>query len=536
MTDAANLDKLKSLLMRFGVARLSQLVGIETLENMERWFRVRVTAPNLVAILIQRHGSSILGNALIRKALVDHLEEFDRNYVLSGSSRVTWSSRSATTQRLVQTLGVGDGFLPREKEEKPQSILSICPQAPLHDFQFNVKARILGALYSPSSRVLMHMPTGAGKTRTACEVMVDVLRAEPPGPAIIVWLAHSEELCQQAVESIEQSWALKGDHKVSITRLWGGFDKPTEVPSRGFVVASFQSVYSMLTSTSMDLSLLRVIGGATKLIVVDEAHKATAPTYDIAITTLSMASTPPKILGLTATPGRGEDEDENLKLSKFFDNTKIGLCDNAGTPLSDGIGYLQELGVLAKLQRERIETNLSIDLTNDEITKLSNLMELPSSFLKRLGGQHERNLLIFNRLMELSDARRQVILFACSVAQAELFSDLCVARNISARLITGSTDAFDRARWIDEYKRCDVQILINYGVLTTGFDAPNTDTVFITRPTASVVLYSQMIGRAIRGPKNGGNETAKIIDVVDNLIGMPSENMAYNYFNDIWSL
>lgn len=137
--------------------------------------------------------------------------------------------------------------------------------------------------------------------------------------------------------------------------------------------------------------------------------------------------------------------------------------------------------------------------------------------------------------MQLHDAKNQVILFACSVAHAELLSDLCAARDIPARLITGKTAAVDRSRWIEDYKSGTIRMLINYGVLTTGFDAPNTDTVFITRPTASVVLYSQMIGRAIRGPKNGGNERAKVIDVIDNLTGMPSENMAYNYFNNIWS-
>ena len=78
-------------------------------------------------------------------------------------------------------------------------------------------------------------------------------------------------------------------------------------------------------------------------------------------------------------------------------------------------------------------------------------------------------------------------------------------------------------------------MLINYGVLTTGFDAPNTDTVFITRPTTSVVLYSQMLGRAIRGPRNGGNERALVVDVVDNLAGMPAENMAFNFFNHVWT-
>ena len=527
--------KLKSVLGRFGVAKLSELVGMETLENMEKWFRVRVTAPKLIDILLQRYGSSILGNAQIRKMVLNHVDDFDRKYILGTSSKVIWSSSSSSAQRLVQTLELGPEFLPPVAEVSPPASNSIPVSAPLHEYQYNVKARAIAALKLPSSRILLHMPTGAGKTRTACELMVDALRAEPPGPALIVWLAHSEELCTQAVEAIERSWSTKGDHQASVTRIWGGFERPSDAPLRGFVVASFQSIHALLTSASKDLSLLREIGAATKMIVIDEAHKAIAPTYEIAINSLSMASTPPKLVGLSATPGRSENREENRELSEFFDNTKIGLCDDSGRELEDGIGYLQDMGVLARLDREKIETDVSIDLSESEMAKLSELMELPESFLRRLGGQHERNLLIFNRMMELSDAKRQVILFACSIAHAELLSDLCVARNIAARLVTGQTDPKDRARYIAEYKDGKVQLLINYGVLTTGFDAPNTDTVFITRPTASVVLYSQMIGRAIRGPKNGGNERARVIDVVDNLNGMPSENMAYNYFNNVWS-
>lgn len=529
------MDKLRQVLGRLGAAQLSELVGIETLENMNRWFRVNITRHRLVDILEQRHGSKILGNSKIRQLTVDHLEKFEKDYVLGGASRVTWSYNSGTAKRLIQTLDLTSDYLPKAPIPQQPAKSMIGCAASLHKYQFSVKTRAKKSIEQPSSRVLIHMPTGAGKTRTACELMVDMLRSENPGEALIIWLAHSEELCLQAVEAIERAWTAKGDHDAEILRLWGTYPKPTIVPERGFVIASFQTVYAMLTSASRDLQILRQIGARTKMIVIDEAHKAIAPTYETAISALSMASIPPRIVGLTATPGRSDDPIENRKLTHFFNDKKISLADDDGNELSDGIGYLQELGVLAKLVREPIETKISIDLTNEEIKQLSNLMELPESFLKRLGGQHERNLLIFNKMMQLCDEGRQVILFACSVAHAELLSDLCVSKNIPARLVTGKTAPEDRLNWIDEYKRGQVQFLINYGVLTTGFDAPNTDTVFITRPTASVVLYSQMIGRAIRGKKNGGNEYARIIDVVDNLNGMPTENLAFNYFNNIWN-
>lgn len=527
------MEKLLIIMNRFGVAKLSELVGMETLESMERLFRVKVTSSRLSAILVQRYGTAILGEKKLRDMVLSHMDDFDRSYVLGSGSTVPWSVRSEAVQRLLQTLALPKEFGPQDKKAVINPISIVPVQTELHPYQFNIKIRALQMLRDSSSRMLLHMPTGAGKTRTACELMADILRQEPPGPALIVWLAHSEELCQQAVESIERIWSEKGDHKVAITRIWGGVERPKSVLERGFVVASFQSIHAQLKSAS-DLKLLDSISKHTRMIVVDEAHKAIAPTYDVAISTLSMASVPPRIMGLTATPGRGDDEDENRRLNQFFNGNKVGLCHDDGTAMEDGIGYLQDLGVLARLEREEIKTNLDIDLTDDERRKLTELMELPEGFLKRLGEQNERNLLIFNRLVELDSEGKQVIVFACSVAHAELLSDLCTARGIDSRLITGSTSSYDRAESIREYKAGEVNFLINYGVLTTGFDAPNTDTVFITRPTASVVLYSQMIGRAIRGPKNGGNLSATVIDVIDNILGMPSENMAYNYFNDVW--
>jgi len=79
-------------------------------------------------------------------------------------------------------------------------------------------------------------------------------------------------------------------------------------------------------------------------------------------------------------------------------------------------------------------------------------------------------------------------------------------------------------------------VICNYGVLTTGFDAPNTSATVIARPTKSLVLYSQMVGRATRGPKAGGNVTCEISTVVD--IGLPGFGdlaEAFTNWEDVWN-
>jgi superfamily II DNA or RNA helicase len=72
--------------------------------------------------------------------------------------------------------------------------------------------------------------------------------------------------------------------------------------------------------------------------------------------------------------------------------------------------------------------------------------------------------------------------------------------------------------------------------LTAGFDAPRTSAALIARPTKSLVLYSQMVGRAIRGPRAGGNKEAEIVTVVDRgLPGFGSVAEAFNNWEDVWS-
>ena len=79
------------------------------------------------------------------------------------------------------------------------------------------------------------------------------------------------------------------------------------------------------------------------------------------------------------------------------------------------------------------------------------------------------------------------------------------------------------------------QILCNFGVLTTGFDAPKTSAALIARPTLSLVLYSQMVGRAMRGVTAGGNRECEIVTVVDPRIpGFGSVLEAFTNWEDVW--
>ena len=98
------------------------------------------------------------------------------------------------------------------------------------------------------SKVLVQMPTGSGKTRTMLEAACDHIRQNEDSNTTIVWLAHSEELCEQAASSFEEIWAKLGSESAQVIRLWGGKspDSFSDVTKPTFVVTSFQTAYSMI--------------------------------------------------------------------------------------------------------------------------------------------------------------------------------------------------------------------------------------------------------------------------------------------------
>jgi len=132
---------------------------------------------------------------------------------------------------------------------------------------------------------------------------------------------------------------------------------------------------------------------------------------------------------------------------------------------------------------------------------------------------------------------KRVILFAASVKQSDLLSAVLNARGYWSASIT-SKSPNGRSESIAAFKDDEDQpkILCNFGVLTTGFDAPRTSAALIARPTLSLVLYSQMVGRAMRGRVAGGNETCEILTVVDTTLpGFDSVVDAFSNWEDVWS-
>lgn len=127
-----------------------------------------------------------------------------------------------------------------------------------------------------------------------------------------------------------------------------------------------------------------------------------------------------------------------------------------------------------------------------------------------------------------------ILLFANSVLHAEEMAARLFLRGIPAAAISGETQATARRDFLEKFKSGKIKVLCNYLVLTTGFDAPKTDMILISRKVFSPVAYMQMVGRGLRGPLNGGTARCRIVTVVDNL-GRFDNRRHFEYFQEHYS-
>ncbi len=220
--------------------------------------------------------------------------------------------------------------------------------------------------------------------------------------------------------------------------------------------------------------------------------------------------------------------DADKKLADFFANQKVALVVEG---YDNPIEYLIAEGYLARPRFSTLFSDAGQSLTPADLESIERDLDVPEKVLRFLGEDEQRNLAILSEVEKLADEHNRILVFGTSVTNARLLSTVLEAHGrVEASVITAQTPEPERHRIIEWYKELgdSPRVLCNYGVLTTGFDAPQTSAAVIARPTKSLVLFSQMVGRATRGVKAGGNKDAEIVTVVD--IGLPGFRDLYDAF------
>lgn len=441
-----------------------------------------------------------------------------------------WAARrfSNAEKQLFASLGVAD---PEPAvTPTPASAEAAGAAFGLFSHQRAAARQVLEVLNGKDRRVLLHMPTGSGKTRTAMHVVAQILRDHEP--AVVTWLAYSEELCSQAADEFAAAWRNLGDRDVNVYRHWGRTSVDLGSVTDGFVVAGLGKTY--IGAKARIQPLLR-LSDRCKLVVIDEAHQAINETYRFVLEVLLERSEESRLLGLTATPGRTwNDPDKDRPLADFFHKQKVTLrVDGYSSPLE----YLIDQGYLARPDFRNLTYSGGPDIDAGDLKRMARELELPDSVLRHLADDEQRNLLIVQTVEMLLRDHDRVLVFAATVEHSRLLAAILSARGARSAAVTADTHPAERQRLIGAFRSDGgaPMVLCNYGVLTTGFDAPRTSAAVIARPTKSLVLYSQMVGRATRGIRAGGNAEATIVTIVDTTLpGFGSLAQAFYNWEDVW--
>ncbi len=443
---------------------------------------------------------------------------------------------TAEARNFVAAIGFPELFaVSPEARREPEELVSGPIELPaLHDFQEEVLEgiRVLLASGTLRRRAVVSLPTGGGKTRVTVEGAVRLVLRPEGNRRSVLWVAQTDELCEQAVQAFRQVWINLGTRNtyLRIVRLWGGNPNPAikESDRPAVVVASIQTLNSRMGTDG--LAWFRKPG----LVVVDECHHAITPSYTNLLRWLDAEATrsgtpekeEPAILGLSATPFRTDDE-ESRRLAKRFDNCWFP------SDQEKLHGRLCSQGVLARAISERLESGTS--LLEEEIKRLSKLPEpwegldfenILEAINQRLAGNLQRNQLLVERIKKGEE--RTILFFANSVQHAQEISARLNIAGIPSAAVSGSTPSAVRRYFLERFQRGDIRVLCNHSVLSTGFDAPKTDMVLIARQVFSPVRYMQMVGRGLRGEKNGGKAYCRVVTVVDNF-GRFKDKHPYHY-------
>lgn len=364
---------------------------------------------------------------------------------------------------------------------------------------------------------LVVLPTGAGKTMTAATWL---LTTAIDRQKKVLWLAHRHLLLEQAADA----FAINAFSERLINRqsfkyriISGRHDRPIHIKSDDdILVVSKDSIIRNLQSLNDWLK-----GEDEIYLVIDEAHHATARSYRRIIEHVNSKVAHVKMVGLTATPFRTSEQEQGLLGQIFTDDIAYKV----------DLDTLIKRGILSTPICESCDTEIMVgdELGLRAIKSIEQLDVIPEDIAEYIADNKNRNRFIVKTYFDNYEKYGQTLVFALNRLHAftlkALFDEFGKKLGIKAGVIvTGTSAEFigidisnaENDKQMEAYRNGEIQILINVNILTEGVDLPKTQTVFLTRPTISTVLMTQMIGRALRGERAGGTKDAYIVSFVDN--------------------
>jgi superfamily II DNA or RNA helicase len=348
---------------------------------------------------------------------------------------------------------------------------------PLRPYQREALDAIERAAARGLRRVLLALPTGSGKT----VVFAHLLRRRRSRALV---LAHRDELLEQAAEKLCAVDPSMCD-RLAVLR-GGGSNAALDAP---IVIASVQ------TLTQPHRIVLLAADFST--VVIDEAHHATAPTYKRILDAVGAfaadAHRAPLVLGVTATPERGDGE---------------------------SLGSIFQAVVYRKTIAELVEGEYLCRVRAVQVSLDADFAELPHGLAGDFADQDLERVLLdadapahaVTAFREHGTDRKRALLFAPTVRVSRAMVHAFRSAGIAAEALHGDASVQERRAILARLRAGTTRVLANVSVLTEGFDEPSVDTIIVGRPTRSRMLYCQIVGRGLR--TYPGKRDCLIIDLV----------------------
>lgn len=326
-------------------------------------------------------------------------------------------------------------------------------------------------------RVMLQLPTGGGKTVIFSSIATDALKN---GQGVLV-VAHKKELITQARAKLE---AISG--------------LPAGVIKAGF---PFEPEYDIQVASIQTLTSRKKVRPDAGLLIFDEAHHCSARSYKALMEEYPQSL----ILGVTATPIREDGQGFKSVFDDLITSPPVRWFINQGY-LCD----FKYIGAASKVSTKGIKKSRG-DYSTSQLAKQA----------ADINGD------VVPTWRQYADGL-QTIVFCVDVAHSKQVCQKFVEAGIPAEHLDGTTPDAERDAIIERYKRGETLVLTNCGIFSEGFDVPRIECVQIIRPTASLAVYLQQVGRGLRPAP--GKEKCIIIDHTRNYIehGLPDEDREWS--------
>jgi DNA repair protein RadD len=356
---------------------------------------------------------------------------------------------------------------------------------------------------------LLVLPTGGGKSGVAGTLMREM--TDEFGDLRMVSLAHVKELVKQNFEELLGIWD------------WA----PAGVYSAGLNQRDLRSqiVFAGIQSIGKKVREL----GQVDALFIDEAHmipRKSDTTYGRLIAELRDANPDMRLCGLTATDYRldsgrltdpGWDRVNSVEIPPLFPRVTHEVK----------MRYLMDEGYLTPLSSKGTSTTLSVAGVGRRGG------EFIASELQAAVDRDELNRAIADEVVEYGQGRRSWLGFAAGVEHANHLAAHLRRHGISVGVITGETPSGERDKLIADFKGYRIRCILNCGVLTTGFNHPGVDLIFVARPTESTGLYVQIGGRGTRNIYAPGFDLGTTAGRLAAIAGGPKPNCLFLDFGGL---